>query len=151
MPKERSMWTPQPARATLQPLPQPVTPALPIEDRRVVVWVGKSVVFTGALISSEDMMIDGRVEGTIEVREHRLTIGPNAQIHADVVAHSVTIHGTVTGNIHASDQVDIRSTGRIDGSLVTPRIAVADGAIVHGRIDTLTQPGDAAKRPVPVV
>jgi cytoskeletal protein CcmA (bactofilin family) len=121
------------------PAIQPESPALPAEERRVVAWVGKSVIFKGTLISSEDMTIDGQVEGTIEIRDQGLTIGPDADIRADIVARTVTIHGTVIGNIRASDKVDIRETGRIDGDLVCPRIALADGALVRGRVDTVSE------------
>ena len=126
---------------------QPVSPVLPAEERRVVAWVGKSVIFKGTLISSEDMTIDGQVEGTIEIRDQGLTIGPDADIRADIVARTVTIHGTVIGNIRASDKVDIRETGRIDGDLSSPRIALADGALVRGRMDTVSEssPGATTK------
>jgi cytoskeletal protein CcmA (bactofilin family) len=117
----------------------PVGSALPVEERRTVVWVGKSVIFKGVLVSSEDTMINGRVEGTIEVRNQGLTLGPDADIRADIVAKTVTIHGAVIGNIRASAKVDIRATGRIEGDLIAPRIVIADGAVVCGRVDTLTE------------
>ena len=131
---------PKPTHAALQP----VSPALPAEERRVVAWVGKSVIFKGTLISSEDMTIDGQVEGTIEIRDQGLTIGPDADIRADIVARTVTIHGTVIGTIRATDKVDIRETGRIDGDLSSPRIALADGALVRGRVDTVSENSPSA-------
>ena len=73
-----------------------VSTALPLDERRVVAWVGKSVIFIGSLISSEDMTIDGHVEGSIEVLDQALTVGPDADIRADIMARVVTIHGTVT-------------------------------------------------------
>jgi cytoskeletal protein CcmA (bactofilin family) len=118
-------------------------PARPGEERRVVVWVGKSVIFKGTLISSEDMAIDGHVEGTIEVRDQALTVGPDADIHADIVAKIVTIHGAVTGTIRASAKIEIRETGSVDGDLVSPCVVIADGAVVRGRIDTLTDHAEA--------
>ena len=146
------MWNREGSARTDEPRPmpaavQPVSPALPAEERRVVAWVGKSVIFKGTLISSEDMTIDGQVEGTIEIRDQGLTIGPDADIRADIVARTVTIHGTVIGNIRASDKVDIRETGRIDGDLSSPRIALADGALVRGRMDTVSEssPGATTK------
>lgn len=124
---------------------QPESPALPAEERRAVAWVGKSVIFKGTLISSEDMTIDGQVEGTIEILNQGLTIGPDADIRADIVAGTVTIHGTVIGSIRASAKVDIRATGRIDGDLTSPRIVLADGAVVRGRVDTLSEEAKAKK------
>jgi len=125
---------------------QPVGPALPVEERRVVAWVGKSVIFKGTLTSSEDMTIDGHVEGTIELLDHGLTVGPDADIRAEIVAKTVTLHGTVTGNVRASAKIDIRATGRIDGDLFTPRIVMADGAVVRGRVDTSSEQSDAPKK-----
>ena len=121
-------------QAALSPDSVPV--GRPTEERRVIVWVGKSVVFKGELVSSEDMSIDGRVEGTVDVRDHTLTIGPDAEIHADISAKAITIHGAVTGSIKASDKVDIRETGKIDGNITAPRVAMAEGAELHGRVDT---------------
>jgi cytoskeletal protein CcmA (bactofilin family) len=125
---------------------QPVNPALPVEERRVVAWVGKSVIFIGSLISSEDMTIDGHVEGSIEVLDQALTVGPDADIRADITAKIVTIHGTVTGNIRAGAKVDICATARIDGDLAAPCIVIADGAVVCGRIDTVTEQSAAPKQ-----
>ncbi len=122
---------------------QPTSFGLPAEQRRPVAWVGKSVIFKGTLISSEELMIDGRVEGTIEVRDQDLTVGPNADIRAEIVASSVTIHGTVVGNIRADAKVDVSETGRVEGDLSAPRIAIADGAVVCGRVDTLAEASDA--------
>jgi len=94
----------------------PAAPGRPAEERRVMVWVGKSVVFKGELVSSEDMSIDGRVEGTVDVRDHMLTIGPDAEIRANISAKTIIIHGAVTGFIKASEKVDIRDTGKVDGT-----------------------------------
>jgi len=113
------------------------TSGLP-QERRVIAWVGKSVVFTGHLVSSEDMTIDGRVEGTIDLRNHSLTIGPDADIHADIIAKVVTVLGGVTGSITASTKVDIRETGSVDGDITCPTLALAEGAVLRGRVNTET-------------
>ncbi len=148
------MWTrdnatdqPKAAPApSVQPVVQPVSPPLPAEERRVVAWVGKSVRFQGTLTSSEDMTIDGHIEGTIDIQENALTIGPDADIKADIVASTITIHGTVTGNVRAKGKVDIKSTGRVEGNLFTPRLVMADGAVVRGRVDTSNDQADGKKR-----
>jgi cytoskeletal protein CcmA (bactofilin family) len=101
-----------------------------------VAWVGQSVVFKGELVSAEDMTIDGRVEGTIEVRDHALTIGPDADIRADIAAKTVTVLGSVVGSIVAREKVDIRETGAVEGNIQSPRLAMADGAVLRGRVDT---------------
>ena len=126
---------------------QPMSSAVSAEERRPVAWVGKSVVFKGTLTSSEDMTIDGHVEGSIEVRDQGLTIGPDADIRADIVAKTLTIHGTVIGNIRAGAKVDIRATGRIEGDLTAPVVVIAEGAVVCGRVNTLTEESEVAKQP----
>lgn len=113
--------------------------ARPAAERRIVAWVGKSVIFKGDLISAEDLTIDGRVEGTIEVRGHGLTIGPEADIRADIVAQSVVVLGAVTGSITAQDRVDIAETGSVDGNILSPRLAVAEGAVLRGQVDVGTR------------
>jgi cytoskeletal protein CcmA (bactofilin family) len=104
------------------------------EERRRTAWVGKSVVFTGDLTSSEDLMVDGRVEGTIEVRLHTLTIGPDADIRANVTAARVVVLGTVTGSITATDKVDIRESGVVHGDISSAHLKMAEGAILRGRV-----------------
>jgi len=123
---------------------QPIGPA-PVEERRNVAWVGKSVVFKGTLTSAEDMTIDGHFEGSIEVRDQGLTIGPDADIRADIVAGTITIHGKVVGNVRGSVKVDLRATGRLEGDLTAPCIVIAEGAAVCGRVDTSAGPSDATK------
>lgn len=105
------------------------------DERRVVAWVGKSVVFKGTLTSSEDMTIDGRVEGSIEIRDNTLTVGPDADIQADIVARSVTIFGAVSGKITATDKVEICDGGSVEGNIKTARLAMAEGAWLKGRVD----------------
>jgi len=100
-----------------------------------IVNIGKSVVIKGELNGSEDLTIEGHVEGTIQLREHVLTIGPNGRIKAQVFAKSVIVLGEVNGNITASDKVDIRDNGSVEGDLVSPRIAIAEGAHFKGSID----------------
>jgi cytoskeletal protein CcmA (bactofilin family) len=133
------------------PLPDPAarpggtTPApRPHDERRQVAWVGKSVVFKGELTSSEDMTIDGRVEGTIELRDHALTVGPDAEIRAKIHARTVVVIGTVLGTITARERVDIHDTGSVTGDITSPKIAMADGAMLKGRVDTGAQAAESA-------
>jgi cytoskeletal protein CcmA (bactofilin family) len=97
--------------------------------------IGKSVVIKGELSGSEDLTIEGQVEGKIELRQNVLTIGPNGKIKAQVFAKSVIVLGEVTGNVTASEKVDIRDNGSVDGDLVSPRVAIAEGAHFRGSID----------------
>ena len=100
-----------------------------------IVNIGKSVVIKGELNGSEDLTIEGHVEGTIQLRDHVLTIGPNGRIKAQVFAKSVIVLGEVTGNVTASDKVDIRDGGSVDGDIVSPRVAIAEGAHFRGSVD----------------
>jgi cytoskeletal protein CcmA (bactofilin family) len=100
-----------------------------------MVNIGKSVVIKGELNGSEDLTIEGQVEGKIELRDHVLTIGPNGRIKAQVFAKAVVVLGKVSGNVSASEKVDIRDSGSVEGDIVAPRVAIADGAYFRGSID----------------
>lgn len=100
-----------------------------------VVNIGKSVVIKGELNGSEDLTIEGHVEGKIELKEHALTIGPNGKIKAEIFAKVVVVLGDVHGNIMASEKVDIRDNGSVDGDIVAPRVAIAEGAHFRGSVD----------------
>ena len=108
-----------------------------------IVNIGKSVVIKGELNGSEDLTIEGHVEGTIQLKEHVLTIGPNGRIKAQVFAKSVIVLGEVTGNVTASDKVDIRDNGSVDGDIVSPRVAIAEGAHFRGSVDMQRKAGGA--------
>jgi cytoskeletal protein CcmA (bactofilin family) len=97
--------------------------------------IGKSVVIKGELNGSEDLTIEGQVEGTIQLRDHVLTIGANGRIKAQVFAKAVIVLGEVTGNVTASDKVDIRDNGSVDGDIISPRVAIAEGAHFRGSVD----------------
>ena len=97
--------------------------------------IGKSVVIKGELNGSEDLTIEGQVEGKIELRQNILTIGPNGRIKAQVFAKAVIILGEVTGNVTATEKVDIRDNGSVDGDIASPRVAIAEGAHFRGSID----------------
>jgi cytoskeletal protein CcmA (bactofilin family) len=104
-----------------------------------MVNIGKSVVIKGELSGSEDLTIEGQVEGKIELRQNILTIGPNAKIKAQVFAKTVIVQGEVHGNVTAAERVDIRDNGSVDGDLSAPRVAIADGAHFRGSIDMQRQ------------
>jgi len=123
-----------------QPTPR-VPAALP------VVNVGKSVQIKGELTGNEDLVIEGSVEGHIRLAKHKLTIGANARIKAEVTAKTVLVLGEVTGNIVAEDMVDISASGSVQGDITAPRVSIADGARFNGAIDMLDEPAAAAARP----
>jgi cytoskeletal protein CcmA (bactofilin family) len=118
------------------------------QNARDVVNIGKSVVIKGELNGSEDLTIEGHVEGKIELRDHVLTIGPNGKIKAELFAKSVVVLGEVVGNVSASEKVDIRENGSVDGDITSPRVAIAEGAHFRGSVD-MAQKGKAAAGPRP--
>ncbi len=100
--------------------------------------IGKSVVIRGEVKGSEDLLIDGRVEGTITLSESRLTIGASANVVADLTAKDVLIQGQVQGNIVATGRVELRAGSTVEGDVRALRLAVEDNAVFRGKVD-LTQ------------
>jgi len=105
--------------------------------------IGKSVVIKGELSGSEDLYIDGNVEGSIELRNNSLTIGPNGNVKANVSAKGVVVQGKIEGSITATDRVDLRKSSVVNGDVTTQRIAVEEGALFKGKIDIQKEPGKA--------
>ena len=97
--------------------------------------IGKSIVIKGELSGGEDLTIEGQVEGKIELRDHVLTVGSNGRIKAEIAAKSIVVLGQVTGNLIATDKVDIRESGSVEGDVTAPRVAIADGSHFRGTID----------------
>jgi cytoskeletal protein CcmA (bactofilin family) len=110
---------------------------------RDVVHIGKSVVIKGELNGSEDLTIEGHVEGKIELKDHVLTIGSNGRIRAAVFAKAVIVLGEVVGNVTGTEKVDIRDNGSVDGDIVSPRVAIAEGAHFRGSVDMQRKGGAA--------
>jgi len=106
--------------------------------------IGKSIVINGELSGSEDLTIEGQVEGKIELRDHVLTVGSNGRIKAQVTAKAIVVLGHVTGNLTATERVDIRENGSVEGDIVAPRVAIADGSHFRGSIDMQRKEQSAA-------
>ena len=102
--------------------------------------IGKSLKLKGEITGSEDLYIDGEVEGTVELKRNSLTIGPNGNVHADVSARSITILGRLQGNVKARERTEIRKTGSFEGELSTAQIVIEDGFVFRGSID-IVKPG----------
>ena len=100
--------------------------------------IGKSVVICGEIKGSEDLIVDGRLEGTVNLSESRLTIGPNATVAADLTARDVLIQGHVQGNVVASGRVELRAGCTVHGDIRATRLAIEDNAVFQGKVD-LTQ------------
>lgn len=120
---------------------------MPETQQRGTAVIGKSVTIKGQIFSQEDLTIDGEMEGSIEVKEHRLTVGPNGRIQAGVKAREIIVLGTINGNVEVSDKIDIRKDARLVGDIKTARIVIEDGAFFKGNID-ITR-GGTAETPKP--
>ncbi len=130
--------------------PQPPAPAVPASTtyqprtletpkmesyRADVAHIGKSVIIKGELSGSEDLYLDGEVEGNIDLHDHNLVIGPNGKVRANVSAREVTVHGKVDGNIVGVDKVELKKSAVLAGDISTQRIVIEDGAFFKGAID----------------
>jgi cytoskeletal protein CcmA (bactofilin family) len=104
------------------------------DERRVAAWIGKAVRVEGKVISSEDLTIDGDVEGSIEVGDRNLTIGVGAAVKADLLGRSIIISGSVKGDVKAVEKIELHSSGSVEGDITAPRFAMADGATVTGKV-----------------
>ncbi len=125
----------------------PIRPAEPVRDSTrssEIATIGKSVVVKGELSGSEDLVVDGEVEGSIALRGQSLTIGPNGRVRANIEARNVILHGRVDGDIHASDRVELRKSASLSGDITTARISIEDGAFFKGTID-IQKPEPAPK------
>lgn len=140
------MWKRTDDRPNMPPSPQVAQPptSTPIPAREVrpmetpkmdVAHIGKSVVVKGELSGSEDLYLDGEVEGSIELRSHSLTVGPNGRVRANINAKDVVIHGKVDGNVRGSDRVELKKSAVLNGDVITQRIVIEDGAFFKGSID----------------
>ena len=97
--------------------------------------IGKSVVIKGELSGSEDLYVDGQVEGSISLKNFSLTVGPNGQVKASVEAKVLIVQGKLEGNVLASDRVELRKTAIISGDITTQRISIEEGAYLRGKVD----------------
>jgi cytoskeletal protein CcmA (bactofilin family) len=105
------------------------------ESRSDVASIGKSVLIKGELSGSEDLFVDGEVEGNIDLHDHSLTIGPNGRVRANVRAKDVVVHGKVDGNVQGTDRVELKRSAVLVGDISTQRIVIEDGAYFKGAID----------------
>ena len=116
------------------------TPKPPDTAQREMTLIGKSVVIKGEVSCSEDIYVDGQVEGTIDPKGHRLTVGPNGRVKANVIACAVVVQGTLEGNIQARDRVDLKQSAIMVGDIVTQRISIDEGAHFKGSVNIQREP-----------
>jgi cytoskeletal protein CcmA (bactofilin family) len=139
---------PAPSELAKEGIPMSTLPGRgsePLHDAARSAVLGKSVIVKGQIFSREDLTIDGEVEGTVELQEHRLTIGPNGKVRASVKARELVVLGTIHGDVETTDKIDIRKDAKLVGDIKTARIVIEDGAYFKGNIDIVKA---EAARPV---
>ncbi len=142
------MWTKQQSQAepsALSPAQSAGSPVVPISSPPSVrpgspvahasARLGAGLQIKGELTGTEDLQIDGKVDGPISLRGHQLTIGSTAQLNSEIYTGAAIVYGRVVGNLHASDRVDIKTDGSVIGDISTARISIEDGAHFKGRIE----------------
>ncbi len=137
----------QDGSAARSPTPAPTPSASgarrqqPNEEGRNVANIGKSISIRGDLTGNEDMVIEGQVEGKVDLPNNQLTVGANGKLKAEIHAKTVVIVGHVDGNVFGLERVEIQATGRVEGDVTAPKLVVAEGAQLNGAIK-MTQKGD---------
>ena len=106
--------------------------------------IGSSIVIKGEVSGSENLLIEGTVEGSINLRDHQVTIGSKGRIRADITAKSITIMGDVKGNVSALEKVELKESGRLEGDITAPNLVIAEGAYLKGGVE-MVKPQEAAK------
>ena len=127
-------------------------------ERRQIAWIGQGVTIEGKIVSNQDIRIDGKVSGSIEVGQHELVLGAGAELKADVNARAVLIGGKVEGDVTATERIQIQTTGVLLGDVVTPRLIIQDGGLLRGKADVAGtrskavsgRPADAVAEPTGV-
>src|SRR5580765_5966418 len=150
-PTQPAQPVPPPAAvaAPSNPTPQKETPKASDPYRADVGHIGKSVQIRGELTGSEDLYLDGEIEGTIDLRDHSLIIGPNGKIKAGITARDLVVHGKVEGNVTATGRVELRKSCTLIGDVSTQRIVIEDGAFFKGAIDIKEKdPKAESRKPV---
>jgi cytoskeletal protein CcmA (bactofilin family) len=109
--------------------------------------IGKSISVKGDVTGDEDTVIEGRVEGHIELKNHHLTVGPNGDVKGEISAKQVTIVGRVQGNVNATERIEVSDSGRLDGDLNSPRLLVQEGAQLNGSVSMKAPSGVQPQQP----
>jgi len=136
--------TPQPTYTPPAPAERSVDSSRDISSRGGIATIGKSLAVKGQISGTEDLYIDGEVEGTVELKDHNITVGPNGRVNANLHGRDVVVLGRVKGNIRAVDRLEIRKTGSLMGDIITARVVIEDGAYFKGSID-IQKPGAKAE------
>jgi cytoskeletal protein CcmA (bactofilin family) len=140
-----------PARPTTGGTPTPPStsadrPTRPVGTANERATIGRSITIRGDVSGDEDLMIQGRIEGSVQLGKHHVTVGPEGRVKANISGRSVTVEGEVKGDLHGDEQVALRPTARVEGDIVSPRVVLDDGASFRGSIDMSNQSRDQAQK-----
>ena len=119
----------------------------PTQGGNHVANIGKSISIKGDLTGNEDMVIEGKVEGKVDLPNNQLTVGANGTVRAEISAKAVVVVGRVAGNVHGTERVEIQGTGIVEGDVSAPRLVVAEGAVLNGAIKMTKKAGTGAAGP----
>lgn len=147
-PSQPTQWQPQQSAPAVNTTSRPSAPVA-----RGLSTLGASLEIKGKISGEEDLQIDGKVEGSVALNGQRLTVGRSGKLNSEVWAREVVVYGALTGNVHASDRVEIKKDGSVTGDIMTARISVEDGAYFKGRIEIergKQHPKSNAEAPEPV-
>lgn len=143
--KKPDMYSP-PTQTPMEPPPQPSAARSQPPPAKERALIGPSIEIKGNLSGGEDLFVEGRVEGKIELAQYSITIGSNGRIKADIKGRSIFVMGEVEGNLYGSEQIVLRQSSTVTGNLVAPRVSLEDGANFKGSID-MTKPAVEVKPP----
>jgi len=130
-----------PTGSTAQQKPRTSSPQAGLEQATI----GRSITIRGDVTGDEDLLIQGRIEGTVDLKQHNVTVGPEGRVKADLKGRTVTIEGEVDGDVRGQEQVALRASSKVNGDIVAPRVVLEDGASFLGSIDMSGKvPGPAA-------
>jgi len=129
----------------MQPPPQPSIPRFQQPPAKERALIGPSIEIKGTLSGGEDLFVEGRVEGKIELAQHSVTIGSSGRIKADIQGRSIIVMGEVEGNLVGLEQIILRQSSKVRGNLVAPRVSLEDGSDFKGSIDMTSKPAVEAK------
>jgi cytoskeletal protein CcmA (bactofilin family) len=143
-PRPQLQQTPAPQAQTA---PAPKNPVVPARERAMI---GATISIKGDLAGEEDLLIEGQVEGKIELRRHSVTVGKNGRIKADIYGRIITVEGSVEGNLYGEEQLVVKQSGTVRGNIVAPRVALEDGSNFKGNIDMGKKEKPAITPPAPL-
>lgn len=133
--KKENEFPQQPEPAATPAPPRSSSSSNPVESRKEGATIGPSISIKGDLTGGEDLIIQGQVEGKIDLKQNNVTVGKSGRIKADIYGRLITIEGEVEGNLYGEEQILLRQSGSVRGNIVAPRVSLEDGSKFKGSID----------------